>query len=269
MLASPNAASASERAVRTAAETSSAAFDDAHALSAAACHCFYDDGVADFVGDAQDLVVGDADIQRPFRAGHDRHAGADRGAASGRLAAHQRDRLGRGSDERQARVTARAGEGGVLGEEPVAGMHRGGAGAARRVDNRVDSQVAACRLAGPDMDGLIRLANVARVTIAVGVDGDRRDRHLAARASDAHSDLAAVGNQDFHRSQILRGRSVRLLIVTEAGIWACAGQSGMLPCFFGGLRSRLVWRVASASISLARVCRGRITSSTNPREAAT
>ena len=43
----------------------------------------------------------------------------------------------------------------------------------------------------------------------------------------------------------------------------------MFPCFFGGFLSRLVSRPASAAISLARVWRGRITSSMKPRAAAT
>jgi len=43
----------------------------------------------------------------------------------------------------------------------------------------------------------------------------------------------------------------------------------MLPCFFGGFRSRLVSSAASAEISLRRVIRGGITSSMNPRAAAT
>ena len=45
-------------------------------------------------------------------------------------------------------------------------------------------------------------------------------------------------------------------------------QSGMLPCFLVGFLSRLVSSVESAAMSFARVCLGRITSSTKPREAA-
>src|SRR3954447_7846784 len=44
--------------------------------------------------------------------------------------------------------------------------------------------------------------------------------------------------------------------------------SGMLPCFFGGFLSRLFSRFFNAVISLRRVSRGRMTSSTKPRDAA-
>ena len=42
----------------------------------------------------------------------------------------------------------------------------------------------------------------------------------------------------------------------------------MLPCFLGGFLSRLLSRLASAVISLRRVSRGWMTSSTKPRSAA-
>ena len=45
-------------------------------------------------------------------------------------------------------------------------------------------------------------------------------------------------------------------------------HSGMFPCFFGGFLSRFVSSAESARISLARVWRGRITSSMKPRSAA-
>ena len=85
--------------------------------------------------------------------GHDRHAGALRGRARRGLAAHQRDRLGRGADEGQPRIAARRRANVfVLGEEAVAGMHGVGAGAPRRVDDAVDAQIALARRARPDGD---------------------------------------------------------------------------------------------------------------------
>ena len=54
----------------------------------------------------------------------------------------ERDRFGRRPDERQPRVAARAREAGVLGQEPVAGVHRVRPRPPRGVDDRVDPEVA-------------------------------------------------------------------------------------------------------------------------------
>ena len=77
-------------------------------------------------------------------------------------------------------------------------MDRVGAGAARDVEDRVDVEIAAGGLVRPEVEGLMRLAHVARGAIAVGIDGDGRQPHLAARANDPDGDLAAVGDEDFH-----------------------------------------------------------------------
>ena len=63
---------------------------------------------------------------------------------------------------------------------------------------RLDVEVAARRLVRAEMKRLIRLAHVARGAVAVRVDRDSREPHLAARAHDTDGDLAAVGDQDFH-----------------------------------------------------------------------
>ena len=117
----------------------------------------------------------DARVERTLGARHDRHAGADRRVARRGLAAHQRDRFGRGADERQPGIAARARERRVLGEEAVARMHGVGARAARRVDDRVDAKVALRGLARADVHGLIGVAHVPRVAVAVRVHRDRRD----------------------------------------------------------------------------------------------
>ena len=68
----------------------------------------------------------------------------------------------------------------------------------RRVDDAVDAEVTLRRGARADVDGLVRLADVARIAIAVGVDRHGRDPHLAARAQHADGDLSPVGDEDFH-----------------------------------------------------------------------
>ena len=81
-------------------------------------------------------------------------------------------------------------------------MHRVSSGLARRIDEGVDVQVAVDGLVGPDVDGLVGGADVARPAIAVGIDGHGGNAHLAARASDPDGNLAAVGDEDFHETSI-------------------------------------------------------------------
>ena len=109
-----------------------------------------------------------------------------------------RDCFGRRADERQAGIAAGTREGRVLGQEPVAGMHRIGARSARDVEDRLDVEIAAGGLVRPEVEGLMCLAHVPRGAVAVGIDGDGRQPHFAARANDPDGDLAAVGDEDFH-----------------------------------------------------------------------
>src|SRR5439155_20871364 len=74
------------------------------------------------------------------------------------------------------------------------------------------AQVAVARRARSDRVRLVGAADVQRGAIALGVHGDRRDVHLAARADDAHGDLAAVRDQDFLH---LFGARHRELATTE------------------------------------------------------
>jgi hypothetical protein len=103
-----------------------------------------------------------------------------------------------GTDEGQLRVAARGREAGVLGEEAVARMDGGRAGAPRHIDDAIDVQVALRGLAWAEVEGLVSLADVTRLPVAVREHGDGRDAHFTARTNDPDGDLAAVGNQDFH-----------------------------------------------------------------------
>src|SRR5687767_135191 len=127
-------------------------------------------------------------------------------------------------------------------------MNRVGAAGARRVDDAVDAKVALARRAGADGNRLIGHADVPRGAVAFGIHRHRREAKVTTRADDAHRDLPAVGDEDLAQRQ---------------------SHSGMLPCFFGGLRSRFVSNAESAAITFARVWLGRITSSMKPRSAAT
>ena len=121
--------------------------------------------------------------------------------ASRGLAPHQRNRFGRGADEGQLRVPAGASEGRILREEAIAGMDGIRTGAPRRIEQGLDPQVTLRRLTRTDVKCLIGLADVTRIPIAVRVDRDRRQAQFAARPDDPDSNLAAVGDQNFHEAQ--------------------------------------------------------------------
>ena len=93
-------------------------------------------------------------------------------------------------------ASQRGGEFGVLREESVAGVDGLRAGAARRVDDRVDAQVALPCRRGPDADRGVGLGDVPGVGVGVAEDRDRADSHGPQGADDPHGDLAAVGDQD-------------------------------------------------------------------------
>ena len=112
------------------------------------------------------------------------------------LRAHGLDRLRRRADPDETRFLDRAREGGVLGQEPVAGVDRLGAGALGRVEHALLVQVALGRRAGPEQVRLVRGGDVQRAPVGLRVDGDGGDLELAQRAEDADGDLPAIGDQD-------------------------------------------------------------------------
>ena len=93
---------------------------------------------------------------------------------------------------RPAFSTAR--EGRVLGQEPVAGVDRLGAGALRCVDHSLLGEVALRRRSWAQQVGLVGGTHVERVAIRFRVDGDRRDPELPRCAEDPDRDLATIGD---------------------------------------------------------------------------
>ena len=71
------------------------------------------------------------------------------------------------------------------------------AAARRCIDHPVDAQVALGGRVTPYIYSVVCEADVARRTIAVGIDRDRADAHVAARANNPDRDFAAVGDKDF------------------------------------------------------------------------
>ena len=100
-------------------------------------------------------------------------------------------------DERDARDVARLGEGGILAQKSVAGMHRLRARLARDGEDALGVQIALASRCGADAHSLIRERDVHRVPVGLGENGDRFHAEPAERADDAAGDLAAVGYEDF------------------------------------------------------------------------
>src|SRR6185437_13712356 len=123
-----------------------------------------------------------------------------------------------------------------------------------------------------------------RGAVSLRIDGDRLDAQVAAGADHAHCYLAAIRYQDaLEHCLMLRGlryapvrppigeRTALIKFIAFAAAQARADadgdgtaaadasrrfHSGMLPCFRGGLRSRLFSSALSAAISRGRVSRG-------------
>jgi hypothetical protein len=149
------------------------------------------------LGERDDLVgTGD----RVLRAGDQRGAGLHGDVPGLHLVAERDDRLGGGADPGEPGVDHGAGEVGVLGEEPVAGVDRVGAGLLRGVDDLVDHEVRVARRGATQGERLVGRAHVQGVAVGLGVDGHAGQPRVLARAGHAHRDLTAVGDQDLlHR----------------------------------------------------------------------
>ena len=126
-------------------------------------------------------------------------------ARRARLVAHQPDHFRIGPDEADVARFAHFGQIRRLGEEPVAGVDRIGAGNFRGADDGRHVQVAVGAARRADAHVLIGKPHVQGILVGLRVDGDRLDTELAAGDDDPHRNLAAVGNQNFlkHRSVLL------------------------------------------------------------------
>ena len=166
--------------------------------------------------------------------------------------------LRRRPDEDQALVEHRLREILALGQKAIAGVDRVRAGALGGFENLVDLEVAFARRRRPDVDRFVGVADVQAGAVSIRIHGDGRDAQFAAGADDAHGDLAAIGDQHF--------LDLSLRLFNHQSYLVCSlldsrgGDKG-LPCFLGGLLSRLFWSTSSPLIRRARVSRGSITSS--------
>ena len=128
-------------------------------------------------------------------AGHDRHAGCRDVQLGPDLVAHHVEGLIARADEHDAGLAARAGEARVLGEEPVARVHRLRAGRQRGLDDAGGIEVALGGGRRADAHGLVGEAHMRGVGVGVGVHRDRVDAEASQGADHPHGDLAAIGDQ--------------------------------------------------------------------------
>ena len=191
---SPNAASASPRAVAYAASSSSGAVDEPHALAAAARGRLQQHRVAELLGRARATSASDAPPSVPGTSG----TPAARISAFARALSPIRSiTSARGPDEDEVVVRARARRtrGSRRGSRSRDGPPRSPSSPPRR------SPPGCAGSSAPAAGGPMQTARSARRTCsesAVGrrVDGDGLDAELVERADHAHGDLAAVRDED-------------------------------------------------------------------------
>ena len=176
---------------------------DAHAAPAAARGRLDDHRVADVAGQRQRLL--DVD-QHVLRAGNGGQPGGDHELARLGLVAHRADHVGGRADEGEARGDDGLGELRVLGEEAVAGMDGVGVRHLGRGEDARDGAIALRRRRRADAHRLVGEADVQRLAVGLGEDGDGLDLELPAGAQDAQRDLAPIGDEDFleHCAEIRR-----------------------------------------------------------------
>ncbi len=104
---------------------------------------------------------------------------------------------------------------GVLGEEPVAGMHCVGPGPGSDVEELAGIEVGLARGGTAERIGLVGHPDMQGVPVGVGVHRYGAEAGIAAGSGDPDGDFAAVGDQDgLHRDSFGReGRVAALALI--------------------------------------------------------
>ena len=165
---------------------------DVHAFAPSPGRRLDEQGESDAECGGGEFRVGKRGPLRPVDNGHP--AGADVRLRP-HLVAHHLDRVDPRPDEDDARGGAGLGEGGILGEEPVARVDGLGTRGHGRGHDRTDVEVAGGRRSGADAHGDIRFPHVPGSGVGITEDRDRADAQLPQRAYDPAGDLAAIGDE--------------------------------------------------------------------------
>src|SRR4051812_48407683 len=183
---------------------------DPEALAAAAARGLHGDRVADLLGDPLRVLER---LDGVRRARHDRDAGVLHELARLGLGAHRLDCARRRADEGDPLLLEAAREGGVLGEEAVAGVNGLRAGLLDHLDQLVDVQIRLRRGPGAEQEGLGGALDVLRLAVGLRVHRDGLDAQLVERPDDANGDLTAVGDQHPCKHQRRAMLSARLVLI--------------------------------------------------------
>ncbi len=168
---------------------------DAHAAAAAAHRRFHNHRVAE--GARQGVGFLRAAVKRLITAGQNRHLRSFCDSAGDHLVAQLLQDLDPWSDERQAGVLARLGEGRVLAQETIARVDGINPILMGDVDDSLDVQVRANRLARlADPISLIRFESVQGEAVFMRVNRDSTYPELVSRAEDPDRNLATIGNEE-------------------------------------------------------------------------
>jgi hypothetical protein len=105
---------------------------------------------------------------------------------------------GRRTDEGDARLLTRAGQGRIFGKKAVAGMDGVYVFFFRQRNDSGDVQIGFHGpFAGADLVGLVGLKAMQGEAILLGINGYRAQSKLVRGAEDANGDLAAIGGEKF------------------------------------------------------------------------
>ena len=118
------------------------------------------------------------------------------------LVAHRLDGFDVGSDKDDAGLFERAGEGGVLRQEAVAGMDRLGAGRLGGGDDLADIEIGLGGLRRADRNGLVGHIDMQRVAVRLGIDRHGLDAEPARGPDDAAGDLAPIGDEKLRNMRV-------------------------------------------------------------------
>ena len=168
--------------------------DDAHAAAPAAGDGLDDHRKTELSGDLEGLLFA---IDRAVAAGQNRNAGLLHRPPRPRLVSEKTNHVRRRPDELDVAGFADLGEVGALGQEPVPGMNRVGAGDLGRAQHRRHVEIAVGTARRTDAHVLVGEPDVQRVLVGFRIHRDGLDAQLAAGANHPQRDLPPVGDQDF------------------------------------------------------------------------